>query len=290
METQPAVKIIFSDQCLGYESPGHPESPERVRLCAKLLRRKRFKFIQPFPCREEDILLAHSKTLLDRVKNGRFFDPDTPNLPGIFEYACLSAGAAVKAQEVALFEKVKALSLMRPPGHHAGYFDLGGFCYFNNIAIAIKKALVMVKKAAIIDLDCHHGNGTQEIFAGESRVLFVSLHQSPLYPGTGLHSTGNLLNYPLDPGTDEKTYLAILKESLEKIRDFQPDVLGISLGFDTYRKDPITNLSLEISSYRKIGLMIAELPIQSFAVLEGGYHPAIAECLYQFILGWGKQE
>ena len=179
---------------------------------------------------------------------------------------------------------------MRPPGHHAGHNTLGGFCYFNNIAIAISGALKKVKKVAILDLDCHHGNGTQDIFSGNNRVLFVSLHQSPLYPGTGLYPQGNCLNYPLEPGTGEKRYITVLKDGLEKIKRFEPEIIGISLGFDTYREDPLTNLSLETTTYRKIGVMIAELSIKNFAVFEGGYHPGIAECLYQFILGWSGNE
>jgi acetoin utilization deacetylase AcuC-like enzyme len=102
----------------------------------------------------------------------------------------LAAGAALGAQEIALSGE-NVFSLMRPPGHHAGRDSLGGFCYFNNIAIAIAKALIKIKKAVILDLDCHHGNGTQDIFLGDNRVLYISLHQSPLYPGTGLKSAKN---------------------------------------------------------------------------------------------------
>ncbi len=177
---------------------------------------------------------------------------------------------------------------MRPPGHHAGKDELGGFCYFNNIAIAIKRALSGVKKAAILDLDGHHGNGTQDIFKSEKRVLYVSLHQSPLYPGTGLVSEDNCLNYPLKPGTNEEIYLPVLNEALEKIKDFNPQILGISLGLDSFRLDPLTGLNLGISTYRKIGEMISKLNIPDFAVLEGGYTSKLGECIYEFILGWSR--
>jgi len=282
------MKIIFSALCLEYGSAGHPESPQRVRLAAEFLKQKGFEFIAPSPCKEEEILLAHSKALLEKVKSGQFFDADTPNIPNIFEYASLSAGAAIKAQEICLTEKINAFSLMRPPGHHASRDNLGGFCYFNNIAIATSKALKKIKKAAILDLDCHHGNGTQDIFLGEERLLYVSLHQSPLYPGTGLKSEKNCLNYPLPPNTEEDIYLDTLKEALAKIKDFQPEILGISLGFDTCKNDPLTNFNLEISSYRRIGERIAELNTPGFAVLEGGYSDRIGECLYEFILGWER--
>ncbi len=283
------MKIIFSPRCLEYKNPGHPESPERVKICyAVLLTEKdaiKLEFIKPEACKEEDILLAHTGQLLDRVKQGNFFDPDTPAISGIFGYASLSAGAAIKAAQIALDEKEFTFSLMRPPGHHAGRNSLGGFCYFNNIAIAIKKAMDRVKKTAILDLDCHHGNGTEDIFLGISNVLYISLHQSPLYPGTGLASRKNCLNFPLSSGTEERAYLSVLREALKEIKDFKPGLLGISIGFDTYKDDPLANIRLETGSYFKISQMLRELDIPAFGVLEGGYSHGIGECLYYFLSG-----
>lgn len=279
------MKILFSPRCLEYESPGHPENPQRVKAAYEFLKQKGMSFLEPRPCQEEDIFLVHSQVLLDEVKNNHFFDADTPNLKGIFEYARLAAGSAILAQEAAL-EGENAFSLMRPPGHHAGKDFLGGFCYFNNIAIATTKALGEVKRAAILDLDCHHGNGTQDIFLGNERVLYVSLHQSPLYPGTGLKSEKNCFNYPLPAGTDGKRYLATLTQALKNIKDFGPELLGISLGFDTYRDDPLTNFGLEIATYRSIGALIKELSVAGFGVLEGGYSQSLGECLVEFLNGW----
>ncbi|HAH22019.1 MAG: hypothetical protein A2Y00_07865 [Omnitrophica WOR_2 bacterium GWF2_43_52] len=279
------MKIIFSPQCLKYENPGHPESPLRVKLAYQFLKQKGLTFIEPAPCKEEDVLAVHSQGLLDAVQSGQFSDADTPNLKGIFEHASLAAGSAIQAQERAL-KGENAFSLMRPPGHHAGKDTLGGFCYFNNIAIAMKKALKKVKKGAILDLDCHHGNGTQDIFLGNERVLYVSLHQSPLYPGTGLESEENCLNYPLPAGTDGKRYLATLAQALKNIKAFDPELLGISLGFDTYREDPLTNFGLEIAAYRDIGALIKELSIAGFGVLEGGYSQRLGECILEFLSGW----
>ena len=279
------MKIIFSPQCLKYENPGHPESPLRVKLAYQFLKQKGLTFIEPAPCKEEDVLAVHSQGLLDAVQSGQFSDADTPNLKGIFEHASLAAGSAIQAQERAL-KGENAFSLMRPPGHHAGKDTLGGFCYFNNIAIAMKKALKKVKKGAILDLDCHHGNGTQDIFLGNERVLYVSLHQRPLYPGTGLESEENCLNYPLPAGTDGKRYLATLAQALKNIKAFDPELLGISLGFDTYREDPLTNFGLEIAAYRDIGALIKELSIAGFGVLEGGYSQRLGECILEFLSGW----
>lgn len=281
------MNILFSRKCLEFWQPGHPESPDRVRMVYEFLNtHKNFNFIEPEPCTEKDILLAHSRNLLNQVKSGGFFDSDTPRLPGIFDYAKLSAGSAIQAAKLAL-EGKESFSLMRPPGHHAGRDSLGGFCYFNNIAIAAAGILKKAKRVAILDIDCHHGNGTQDIFMGNPKVLYVSLHQSPLYPGTGLKSEKNCLNFPLPPGTGDKEYLETLKEAMVSIREFDPGLIGVSAGFDTYAGDPITNLDLRVKTYRKIGSMISKLG-NAFAVLEGGYHSDMPRCVHEFLLGLSK--
>jgi len=277
------MKIFFSSKCLEYSQPWHPESPERVRATYHYLKEKGFEFIEPVPCEDEDILLAHTPELLDEVKRGGFFDPDTPALPGIFEYARLAAESAVNAATMCL-KGEKTFSLMRPPGHHATRSDLGGFCYFNNIAIACLKFKER-KKIAIIDFDCHHGNGTEDIFFGKKDFLYLSLHQSPLYPGTGLVSRENCINYPLSANTSPDKYLSVLSEGLKHVEQFKPDLLAISAGFDTYKLDPITSLSLEKETYREIGRMFSALKKPLFAVLEGGYSRDMPECIYQFLTG-----
>jgi acetoin utilization deacetylase AcuC-like enzyme len=278
------MKILFSPACLEYREPGHPESPDRVGLVHDFLK-YRFEFVEPEPCPESDILLAHSGELLEKVKTGSFHDPDTPNLQSIYNYALLSAGSAIKAAELALSGE-RSFSLMRPPGHHAGRDFLGGFCYFNNIAVAVSKNLKKVNRAVVIDFDCHHGNGSQDIFLGNEKVFYISLHQSPLYPGTGLASEKNCLNYPLPAGTGEKEYMEIFKEALSKAKKFAPGLVAVSAGFDTYRQDPLTGLELEKKSYRKIGELIAGLESPSFAVLEGGYSRDMPQCVYEFLRGY----
>ena len=278
------MKIFFSDKCLEYSQPGHPESPERVRAAYHYLKEKGFEFIQPAPCEDKDILLAHNPGLLEEVKSEQFFDMDTPALPGIFEHARLSAGSAVNAATQCL-KGEKTFSLMRPPGHHATRNSLGGFCYFNNVAIASLKVKEHAGKIAIIDFDCHHGNGTEDIFLGRKDFLYLSLHQSPLYPGTGLKTRDNCINYPVSPNTSTGEYLSILSEGLEHIEQFRPDLLAISAGFDSYILDPITSLSLEKDTYREIGRMLSQLKRPLFALLEGGYSKDIPECIYQFLKG-----
>ncbi len=277
------MKIVFSQKCLEYSQAGHPESPERVRASYAYLKDK-FEFVHPDEINEADILLVHSQSLLDSVKTGSFYDADSPSYSDIFFYAKLSAGAAMKASEIALKGDL-SLSLMRPPGHHVGRDFLGGFCYFNNVAIAVAKALQQVGKVAIIDFDCHHGNGTQDIFLGKPNVLYVSLHQSPLYPGTGLTSEENCLNFPIPSGTDELGYMATFSKAIDKVKKFDPDLVAVSAGFDTYKGDPLTGLHLEILTYEKIGTAIRQLEKPVFAVLEGGYSNDLPECIRQFLSG-----
>lgn len=259
--------------------PGHPESPERVKGIYELLKLK-IGFEEPELCEEEDILRVHDDELLDKVKRGIFFDPDTPVLPNIYEHARRAAGGAILASEITIRGDT-GFSIMRPPGHHAGKFSVGGFCYFNNIAIAISR---LGKRAAILDIDCHHGNGTENIFLGNQRVLYVSLHRYGFfYPGTGGESRENIRNYPLSYGIGEDEYIEALSHGIEEINKFKPEILGVSVGFDTYKYDPVGGLGLEISSYRKIGGLIRGLEFPTFYVLEGGYSPDIPECLGELI-------
>ncbi len=282
-ESKTVMKIVFSDKCLEYSQAGHPESPERVRAPYEYLKDK-YEFVTPREIEEEDILLVHSQSLLECVKTGRFYDADSPSYPDIFLYAKLSAAAAITACKLALKGDL-SMSLLRPPGHHAGKDFLGGFCYFNNVAIAVAKALPQVGKAAIIDFDCHHGNGTQDIFLGRQNVLYVSLHQSPLYPGTGLASENNCLNFPLPAGTDEPAYMTAFSKAIEAINGFDPGLVAVSAGFDTYKGDPLATLYLEKSTYGKIGRAIRELGKPLFAVLEGGYSDDLPECIHSFLKG-----
>jgi acetoin utilization deacetylase AcuC-like enzyme len=293
-----SMVILYSPRCLDYGAAGHPESPERVRSAVAQLHKDFHTWITPSPCTDEDILRVHTRELLDAVRTGAFADADTPFFPEIFEIAKLSAGAALLAAENALAGR-PALSLMRPPGHHAERQRIMGFCYFNNIAIAIAGALSSpfnVRRVAILDFDCHHGNGTEDIFRNDKRVLFVSLHQSPCYPGTGLASDLNCRNFPLSPGTGPDRFLAVLDEAIQGIREFRPDLLAVSAGFDAYKNDPITHMGLEIETFHDIGRRIADFtqpgptapPLPCFAVLEGGYSRDFAKCVEAFVNGWER--
>lgn len=273
--------MIFSEKCLSYHQPGHPESPERVRIIYEVLKKKGFKFYDCDYCSEEDLLLCHTRSLINSVKSGDFYDVDTPNLTNIFDYARLAVGGALKALEIA-FSKGAAFSLLRPPGHHAGRNFLGGFCYFNNIAIAVRKS---GKRCAIIDIDCHHGNGTEDIFLGDKNVLYTSIHRNGFfYPGTGIESRENCINYPLR-FPSEADWLRFFDELIEKVKEFNPDFIAVSAGFDAYEGDPIGNLGLKVETYEIIGKKVGEIKKPVLCVLEGGYSEKIGECVYNFLRG-----
>jgi len=281
----PIMKVVFSPRCLEFGEPGHPESPERVKHAHKLLVQKRYEFTEPSPCTEEDLLRVHTRELMESVQENSFFNFDCPNIPHIYDYARLSAGGALLALDLSISDE-GSFSLMRPPGHHASRSRLGGFCYFNNIAIAVAKALETCEKVAVIDFDCHHGNGTQAIFMGNERVLYVSWHQVPLYPGTGHESKSNCLNYPMRPGTDHEAFMRLFERGLEEVETFNPDLIAVSAGFDGYIGDPLSMLRFEKRTYLEIGEKIKSFDIPRFAVLEGGYGVELPECILEFLQGF----
>lgn len=277
-------KIIYSPECLEYKDEGHPESPSRVASAVEYLAAKGYEFAGPKPATEADVLLVHGRDLVDRVKSGQFFESDTPSLPNIYDYALLSVGSAIMASQLALSGE-SAFSLMRPPGHHAGVRKLGGFCYFNNIAVAAKKLIDQGKRVAIVDIDCHHGNGTQEIFLGQENIIYLSLHQGGIYPNTGYESEDNCYNFPLEADISEKDYLKILDTSLAEVKKFKPDVLAVSAGFDAYKHDPLTGMNLGLDIFTEIGRKIGELQVPIFTTLEGGYSKDLGQCIYNLLAG-----
>lgn len=280
------MKILYSDRFLEYREQGHPESPERLKVIVDFLRRKGItEFTVPNPCEEKEILAVHSEELVYKVRESNFFDPDTPNIKGIYDYALLSAGSAIMASDFAESGEI-AFSLARPPGHHAGRDFLQGFCYFNNMAIAASNLLKKNKKVAILDIDGHHGNGTEDIFRNAENVIYLSIHQYPAYPGTGAVSFGNCYNFPVPPGTGSKKYLEKLSEALKIIKQFSPDVVGISLGLDSHSHDPLLQLELSDSDYYFIGKELSKFSSNLFVLLEGGYNvKVIGNSFYCFLNG-----
>lgn len=260
------TKIVFSERCLGYGT-WHIEGPLRVQKAQEILKAKGYEFVEPQPAAEEDLLMVHDGDYIWNLKKGLVEDTDTPAYDNIYEYAKLSAGAALHAA------KIGGFSLIRPPGHHVGTFGsaLGvytrGFCYLNNIAVAVK---ALDKPTLILDIDGHHGNGTQEVFLGDSKVTYVSVHRSGIYPGTGSISEGNCLNFPLPADCGEKKYLETLDKALTNVDLSKFEVVAVSAGFDTYKGD-LASLGLTETTYAQIGKRLAALQKPTFFVLEGGY-------------------
>jgi acetoin utilization deacetylase AcuC-like enzyme len=259
-------RIIFSPKCLGY-GQYHVEGSDRVRRAADVLKSFGYDFLEPQPASEDDLLRVHDSDYVWNVKKGLVDDPDTPAYDNIYEFARLSAGGAILAAEVGGF------SIMRPPGHHAGRGGaaLGaytrGFCYFNNIAVAVKH---LSRPTLILDIDGHHGNGTQEIFQGDSTVTYLSLHRSPHFPGTGSATSGNALNFPLWADCGNEAYLETLDGALRMVDLRKFEVVAVSAGFDTHVGD-LASLGVTEKGYMEIGKRIAALKKPAFFVLEGGY-------------------
>lgn len=282
-----------------HELPGHPESPERMRAIWRSLERSgtagRMLAVTPPPVSNEAILRAHSPAylqLLERVarqyaQQTVMLDPDTWLAPGSLEVARLSAGAALLAVDVVLGGRAdNALVVARPPGHHARPDGAMGFCLLGNAAMAALHACERhgLERALLIDLDVHHGNGSQDILYADERVCFISIHQSPLYPGTGAAAEtgsgpggGHTVNIPLRAGHGDAGYLALCEAVLWPLaRRQQPQLLLVSLGFDAHHADPLANMRLTLAGYdrlsRELLAMAEELCDGRIVfVLEGGY-------------------
>jgi acetoin utilization deacetylase AcuC-like enzyme len=266
MQLAMKTKIVYSEKCLGYGT-WHIEGPQRVKVAHEILQTKGYTFVEPTPATDEELLTVHDADYLFNVKKGLVEDSDTPAYANIYEFARLSVGSALIAS------KINGFSLMRPPGHHVGRCGaaLGvytrGFCYLNNIAIAVKESK---KCTLILDIDGHHGNGTQEIFQGDEKVVYLSLHQSPNYPGTGHFTEGNCINYALPGNLGGKQYLETLDKALGALDLAKFEAVAVSAGFDTHAGD-LATLGLVEQDYFEIGKRVANLKKSTFFVLEGGY-------------------
>jgi acetoin utilization deacetylase AcuC-like enzyme len=221
---------------------------------------------------------------LERIdaRLGRYsFDASSPIAAGTWDGAYWSAQTALTALDAVLAGDRAAFALCRPPGHHAGADYLGGYCYLNNAAIAAQAAADSGRRVAILDIDYHHGNGTQDIFYARGDVLFVSIHADPVmdYPYYWGHADetgegegeGATLNLPLPRGTTLAGYLPALDAALERIAAFAPDLLVISYGADTYAGDPISHFRLGTGDYALLARRIAALGATALVVMEGGY-------------------
>jgi len=289
---------VFEEHDAG---PGHPERPERLAAVRRGLRQggleREIVPSAPRPATRDELVRVHTAAHVDRVAaaDGRRvrFDPDTAMGPRSYAAAVRAAGAVVDAVDRVLDGALdRALCSVRPPGHHATPDRAMGFCLLNNVAVGAAAALARgLRRVAVIDFDVHHGNGTQEAFYRDPRVLFVSSHQFPFYPGTGdLDEVGEgdgrgfTVNLPMPAGLGDAEYRRAYREIVEPIgRAFDPELVLVSAGFDTHRDDPLGGMTMTPPGFAELTdvcLAVASGAAggRLVAVLEGGYDPdGIAE-------------
>ncbi len=278
--------------------PGHPECAARLMAILDALTTPEFAALEWREAPEasiEQIERVHPRHYVEAIlamapaQGLRYLDPDTVMSPRSGEAALRAAGAVCAAVDAVVTAQANnAFCAVRPPGHHAEPNQAMGFCLFNNVAIGAAHALAQhgLQRAAVIDFDVHHGNGTQAMFEHRPELLYLSTHQSPLYPGTGHQherGSGNILNVPLPYGSGSQVFRdAWLQYLSPALNDFRPDMILISAGFDAHRMDPLAGLNFVEEDYywitRQI-LTVAETHCggRLVSTLEGGYHlPALA--------------
>ncbi|MGQ0613271.1 MAG: histone deacetylase family protein [Planctomycetaceae bacterium] len=259
--------------------PGHPERPERMGAVLRGLEGLPLLEVTSRDATAGELESAHDPAYLAWVRGsvGRgagALDPDTPVCGESWAVAVRAAGAALALGEAWLSGRIEAgFACTRPPGHHACRARAMGFCLVNHVAVLARFLTARGKRMAIVDWDVHHGNGTQEIFWNDPTVLYASLHQMPLYPGTGAaheRGAGNIVNVPLPPGTDDAAYLAAFDaQVLPALEARAPDVVLVSCGFDAHARDRIAQLELTSGCYGELTRRLARWPLLS--LLEGGY-------------------
>lgn len=279
--------------CLNHlTGPDHPESPDRLSAILAALDHDRFATldrIQAPAATREQLLRVHAPGHVEHIlgmppdHEWLHLDEDTLMSRGSADAALHAAGASCAAVDAVMRgPTTRAFCAVRPPGHHATSTRAMGFCLFNNVAVAAAQALAVhrLKRVAIVDFDVHHGNGTQDIFADEPRVLYVSSHQAPLFPDTGPaseHGCGNILNAPLPAGTGSAEFRGTWNDILlPRLHAWRPQLLLLSAGFDAHRRDPLADMELTSADYawlsgRLVDLARAHAHGRIVSCLEGGY-------------------
>lgn len=304
-----ALTIFTSDRFADHLTPpGHPERAERaevMQVVASEFRKTGGSVVEPRAAPDVDLARVHDSEYLTLIREtaGRAvgLDPDTFTSPETYEVACLAAGAGITAVDHVLDGDpgTRALAMVRPPGHHAERNRAMGFCFFNNIAVAAAHARARgLGRVAIIDYDVHHGNGTQGAFYDDPSVLYISSHQYPYYPGTGAAGDigagpglGCTVNFPLEAGATDADYEVVYSTAVVPIvRQFRPDLILVSAGFDAHTDDPLGGMRVTTAQFGRLTALMARAADDCcagrlVALTEGGYDLKALAASLQAVIG-----
>ena len=296
-----ALTIVTSTRFVDHLTPpGHPERVERaevMQVVATEFRQQGGSVVEPRAATDAELGRIHDQAYLDRIRDtaGRAtaLDPDTFTSPDTYDAALFAAGAVLSGVDHVLDARgARAFAMVRPPGHHAERDRAMGFCLFNNVAVGAAHARARgLRRVAVVDYDVHHGNGTQQAFYDDPAVLFISSHQFPYYPGSGAAGEigssaepgdgargglGFTANFPLEAGATDADYERVYGVVVGMLRQFQPELILLSAGFDAHGDDPLGGMRLTASQFGRLTALVASVADECcdgrlVAVTEGGY-------------------
>ena len=278
------MKLLFNKIFIEHNKESEIEGSYRMEMFSDLP--------DSYAYGEEYLSMVHEKNYIQSIKKACQNSESLAEVqlnPSTWDSACLSVGLSIEASKNFDF------SLVRPPGHHATYDKGHGFCFFNNLAIAVKYQLALGKRVFILDIDSHHGDGTQSIFYESPDVFYCSIHQLHTYPFTGSPTEtgkgsglGTTMNLPMVAGAGDREFLRLVDTALDAALKFNPDIIAVSAGFDGYHNDRLLNLNMTEMAYYECAYKLRKQFKNIFAVLEGGYHQQLRTCVNMFIDGINK--